>query len=403
MRTAGGQLTDGAMSYEHLINLADGISIGVCLFCANLLLMRRKDRGIYVPLALFFLAVAIPDIPDAVIRDQDTAGRMLSALYINIFLAPLTFAVPFLFWTYVRALTTEGEPGRVENKVYHFIPIIVISLCIVPVLLIPPDSLVDTNLNDADVPEGMLGLFLTAYLGLIAGDILFICLATFYLILIFKRLSIHRARLKDFFASTEARELNWIWLIMACFCGYLLFSILDTLLTNFELAPDIGESEQFALLMELLLLVLVWVIGLWGLRQRPIFVRVGAKERSEPPPAKKYEKSALDSERARRIASKIEAAMTDDLLYRDANLSLWDLSKHIGVTSHYVSQTLNGELGSSFFDYVNSWRIKDAVKQLETTDETILVIAYDVGFNSRSSFYKAFKNETGTTPSDLRK
>ncbi|XHE53897.1 AraC family transcriptional regulator (plasmid) [Phaeobacter sp. BS34] len=94
--------------------------------------------------------------------------------------------------------------------------------------------------------------------------------------------------------------------------------------------------------------------------------------------------------------------MTKDMLYRDPNLSLWDLAKHISVTSNYVSQTLNMTLQSNFFDYVNKWRIQDAVKQLHDTDETILVIAHDVGFNSRSSFYNAFKREMNTTPSALR-
>jgi AraC-like DNA-binding protein len=151
-------------------------------------------------------------------------------------------------------------------------------------------------------------------------------------------------------------------------------------------------------------LALFWVIGVWGLRQRPGLVRRFESEVDQPelPPAQKYEKSALDAERANRIARKIEAAMSQDLLYREPDLSLWDLAKHIGVTSHYVSQTLNTHLGKSFFELVNGWRIKDALTQLKTTDATILVIAYDVGFNSRSAFYKAFKRETGKTPSDLR-
>jgi AraC-like DNA-binding protein len=63
---------------------------------------------------------------------------------------------------------------------------------------------------------------------------------------------------------------------------------------------------------------------------------------------------------------------------------------------------LNTQLGRSFFDYVNSWRIKESVTRLTTTKETTLAVALDVGFNSRSSFYKAFKRETGKTPRDIR-
>lgn len=160
-------------------------------------------------------------------------------------------------------------------------------------------------------------------------------------------------------------------------------------------------NETQGLLTTLVMLILYWVLGVWGLRQRPGLVHAPVAEPEEPP-ASKYQKSALDDDRAARIAKKIESAMADDLLYRDPNLSLWELAKHVGVTSHYVSQTLNTHIGSSFFDYVNRWRIQDAVQQLASTDETILMIAYDVGFNSRSAFYKAFRRETGKTPSDIR-
>ena len=116
----------------------------------------------------------------------------------------------------------------------------------------------------------------------------------------------------------------------------------------------------------------------------------------------KYEKSALTSDDTSRIAKKIEAAMETDKLYLDANLSLRVLAKHVFVPPNYVSQTLNGHIGETFFDYINRWRIDYAKPLLATTDETVLNITYDAGFNSRSSFYKAFKRETGQAPTAYR-
>ncbi|WOI35276.1 helix-turn-helix transcriptional regulator [Tritonibacter scottomollicae] len=94
--------------------------------------------------------------------------------------------------------------------------------------------------------------------------------------------------------------------------------------------------------------------------------------------------------------------MENDHLYRNPNLSLWDLSKHIGVTSNHLSQTLNETIGSTFFDYVNRWRVEEAANRVRDSSDTILAIAYDVGFNSKSSFYSAFKKHLGVTPSVLR-
>ncbi|CAN0482038.1 unnamed protein product, partial [Hapterophycus canaliculatus] len=120
------------------------------------------------------------------------------------------------------------------------------------------------------------------------------------------------------------------------------------------------------------------------------------------PAPKRYAKSALDTPRAARIAAKLRHAMEVDTLYLDPNLSLWALSSHIGVTDNYVSQTLNEEIRLNFFDFVNGYRIEAAKRALTQTEETILAIAYDVGFNSRSSFYTAFRKVTGQTPSDFR-
>ena len=117
----------------------------------------------------------------------------------------------------------------------------------------------------------------------------------------------------------------------------------------------------------------------------------------------KYEKSGLKKDDMVRIAIKIEKAMSRDKLFLDANLSLPVLAKHISAHPNYVSQTLNGHIGKSFFDYVNRWRIDHAKPLLAASDNNVLNITYDVGFNSRSSFYKAFKQETGITPTAFRK
>ena len=95
--------------------------------------------------------------------------------------------------------------------------------------------------------------------------------------------------------------------------------------------------------------------------------------------------------------------MERDHLHRDPNLSLWALSRHIGASPNYVSQTLNEIIGESFFDFVNRYRIEEAMNRLEATDDNVLTITYDVGFNARSSFYNAFKRVTGQTPTSYRK
>ena len=185
--------------------------------------------------------------------------------------------------------------------------------------------------------------------------------------------------------------------------------------TIFIILPDlfIGFPDPISFIPSAFNVVLIGFLSIWGLRQMPGFVQSGESElpNLEPiqhevgalqSPTIKYEKSALTEEDTSRIAKKVEAAMETDKLYLDPNLSLRTLAKHVAVPPNYVSQTLNGHIGETFFDYINRWRIEYAKPLLADSDETVLNITYDAGFNSRSSFYKAFKKETGQTPTAYR-
>ena len=69
-------------------------------------------------------------------------------------------------------------------------------------------------------------------------------------------------------------------------------------------------------------------------------------------------------------------------------------------------QIINEKMGRNFLDFVNQYRVEEAKGML--TDEnrnhlTVLSIAYDAGFNSKTAFYSAFKKQTGTSPTKYRK
>lgn len=90
--------------------------------------------------------------------------------------------------------------------------------------------------------------------------------------------------------------------------------------------------------------------------------------------------------------------------YLDDKITLQSLASDYNIPEKQLSALINQHLGKHFFDFINSYRIKDAQRMLtQQKDLTVLEILFDVGFNSKSSFYTAFKKETGTTPSNYRK
>jgi AraC-like DNA-binding protein len=121
---------------------------------------------------------------------------------------------------------------------------------------------------------------------------------------------------------------------------------------------------------------------------------------------RKYEKSSLTAEIQSTTLTKLEEIMTREKPFLDAGFSMPALSKRLGISTHHLSQILNEELKQSFFDYVGSYRIKEA-QHLLTDDECshikIEEIGQMVGYNSKSAFNTAFRKITGSTPSEYKK
>jgi len=117
----------------------------------------------------------------------------------------------------------------------------------------------------------------------------------------------------------------------------------------------------------------------------------------------KYSKSNLDKDKLEEINRKLTAFLEKEDVYLDADLSIQKLAKLIGTKPNYLSQVINQYYQKHFRDFINTYRIEVAKKLLVETDLIIEAIAFDTGFNSASTFYTAFKKETGTTPTKYRK
>jgi AraC-like DNA-binding protein len=98
--------------------------------------------------------------------------------------------------------------------------------------------------------------------------------------------------------------------------------------------------------------------------------------------------------------------MEKDRVFLDAELNLQQLARKVGIHYNYLSRIINEKFGLSYNDYINGYRIEEAKRMLADPGQaarTILDIAYDTGFYSKSVFNTAFKKVTGMTPSQYRK
>lgn len=111
------------------------------------------------------------------------------------------------------------------------------------------------------------------------------------------------------------------------------------------------------------------------------------------------EKRKITEDDATLWIEKLEKAILENDLYKDPNLKLNDLARKINISGHQLSQLLNDNLGKSFSTFINEYRINEACKLIAANNRlTFEAIGYEVGYNSKSTFYTAFKKIKDTTP-----
>ena len=222
----------------------------------------------------------------------------------------------------------------------------------------------------------------------------------------------HRRRIEDSYSNTARVNLIWLlWLAAAAGSIWLLATTLRV--------ADVGSGlrdEHISLAMALL----VYAIGYLGLRQPEVFRYETAEYRipvrdgrqavvhdavAVEPDTPRYDRSGLGDREATRLKESLVALMDADHPWKDSELTLADLATRLDTTPHKLSEVLNAEIGLTFYDFVNGYRVREVQRRIQAGDARtlkILALALDAGFASKSTFNQAFKKHTNQTPSDFR-
>ncbi|MCC5825915.1 AraC family transcriptional regulator [Alkalimonas sp.] len=379
-------------------------TLSLLLFNAHLFMQRAVKNQTYYPLAVCFWAIAVV-LCQPIVKVL-APDFMIPALILSL---PALLCIAPGFWLYVKGLTSNARWQFTKTERAHFVLPAAGLIVAIIALLLPSDVkqgilMYGQDSILADAPAFVRKLTAAVLILTFALVLGWVIQSAFYLIKIIRQLHGYRKKLKDVFASTEQKELKWLTgLLFAVGIAWVITAgnlILDNLFFPTTFAGPFNNT---------VLLVMVSCVATWGLRQKPGFEELYQETEqqaaigNEFEASTKYQRSALTSEHAQQIAAKIEYAMLQDKLYLDASLSLPKLARHIHTSANYISQTLNETLGMSFFDYVNKYRVDAAKQQLAHTDDTVLNIAMNVGFNSKSAFYSAFKKHTELTPHQFKK
>jgi AraC-like DNA-binding protein len=283
-----------------------------------------------------------------------------------------------LFFLYTNYLTAQRNQQKGQTYA-HFIPFLVCLFLTIPFYSV--------SLDQEKLP---VILEILAYLVVFH--------VMFYMGWTVKILIRHSRKIRESFSSLDKINLNWLRFLT------IIFTL--TWLAAIYFDSQIKSSHDWDYVW-LLVSVLMYLIGYFGLRQPEVFSGVVESDFSlSKEEKKKYKKSALSDDAAEIYLDKLLKYMQDHKPYLNSNITLPELAQHISISIHHLSQVINDRLQQNFFEFINKYRVQEAKNLLTDPGKkylTIAAIGYESGFNSNSSFNAVFKKYTGQTPSQYRK
>jgi AraC-like DNA-binding protein len=354
-------------------------------------------------------------------RGNQTANRLLAALMaaFTIYLASsvyyasgvfyryphffgVSYQMPWVFgplvYLYTRAASDRAWQFQ-RRHLLHFVPVAISTLLAIPYYVMSG--------------AGKIAVYERLQMG--APPLLIAVIDPFkfvsgiaYSVATLLYLRRHRNRIRHSYSNIDQVNLAWLLRLAAAAAA---IWVLATSLRLGAVGPQLRDAH-----VSLAIAVVVYGIGYRGLRQTEIVAYESVEVEQpaadvpvtapEPVTPRQERPASLSAAEAERLERDLLALMATERPWKDPDLTLADLAVRLESTPHKVSELLNARLRQTFYDFVNGYRVEDVQRRIasgETRTRTILNLAFDAGFASKSTFNQAFKTRTGQTPSAYKR
>lgn len=356
-----------------LLGGAQGILLALAL-----LGLKQCNRTATRILAAFMIIASI-SIGGSVLH---STKLILVYPHLNQIATPFQFLFAPIMFLYIR-VATSGESRPQKKDLLHLIPFVLCALYYLPLYLQSGENKLDyitAALRNYPPTEWRIRSLLLLFQSLP------------YLVSAVSMVVAHNRRTKVSSSAIGRLHLLWLRIFVAMIlttAGAGLFRIV------FNFRPE------SMLLVPLCFSVMVYVAGYMALKHPEALTGV-----DESTLLKKYEKSNLTPERAEAYLRKLLHVMKTERPYVDGGLTLQKLADRLSIPVNHLSQIINERLGQNYFDFINSYRVKEAQGLLTDAAKkhyTVIAIAEEVGFSSKSAFNAVFKKHVNMTPSQFRR
>lgn len=161
---------------------------------------------------------------------------------------------------------------------------------------------------------------------------------------------------------------------------------------DFQFSPYFWETPVFLLFLFLVMALGIF-FGLWTRRRLKLLKKLEALQRGPD----------TWSEQTRRIHHQVMIEIESEKVYRDEAITLEKLARKVGTQPWELSKVINESMKQNFWTLINGYRVREAqelLTRMKQSGQSILDICYEVGFSSKSSFYRSFKKISGMSPNE---
>ncbi|WP_269621304.1 helix-turn-helix domain-containing protein [Zhongshania sp. BJYM1] len=315
--------------------------------------------------------------------------RWLDLRNANFLLISLSSCSVVFLLAYVKKMVTPSYQFTAANLLL-LLPFFVLVYLMKDAIHIDARALADARGGWPPTPLAVFGILLYALQGA-------------YLVVAEKLTRSHTLAIENEFSNKERIELRWLRILI---CAYLSLLALGLAISLIRLLPGI-ELWPRSIYYTASIVVIYYLIGFTAVIQPDIFA--SQKQRldniddthdlASGVNAGKYETSSLTQTLAQSLWRDLQVLMEDRAPYLKNDLRLSDLAEMAKIPPNHLSQIINQYAGKNFFEFINEYRIAQAIRLLaQQPNAKIITIALESGFNSQSAFYKQFKKSTGHTP-----
>ncbi|MEM9258517.1 MAG: helix-turn-helix domain-containing protein [Bacteroidota bacterium] len=359
---------------ENLLNQLVYFAFFQSIFLLGLFTLSPAQRvrinGYFIVLA----AVLLIGLSGRILYLSEVFGRNARLITLSEFATLLFGSTIFLF---SRAALLH-RPFAYRD-LWHYAPAVVYNLGMIVFFILPSDQALGER-----IASGAFYRFVTFFVGF---GLLF---NVTYWILSFRIFLQFRRQLTDEVSYAVRSRFFFIFLVAVGMC---LAAWLGVYLQSILSGDFIARPTTQLIWLGLALLILF--LAYYGIRQ-PELYQVPA-----PMPTGKYAGSRLSEEDLNRLKEKLDRLMLEQKPYLNRKLLKAELAELLGVSSPELARLLNENIGMNFFEYVNYFRIKEFVALARTEraqNLTLFGLAQEAGFNSKTTFNKAFRELMGSSP-----